>query len=91
MNKKQKIHAGVMQQTRVFVGRDGVTARVKRQFSIAFSGTPTRPGASDLIRVKVQDSCRFDVQSIIDDLEATGAGIFIGARGKFLIFEKIEA
>jgi len=86
--KKQKIHAGMMQQTRVFVGRDGVTARVRKQFSIAFDGTPTRPGASDLIRVKVQDSCGFDVQSIIDDLEATGAGIFVGARGKFLIFEK---
>lgn len=88
MNKKQKIHAGMMQQTRVFVGRDGVTARVKRQFSIAFGGTPTRPGAADLIRVKIQDSCGFDVQSVVDDLEATGAGIFVGARGKFLIFEK---
>lgn len=88
MNKKQKIHAGMMQQTRVFVGRDGVTARVKRQFSIAFGGTPTRHGPSDLIRVKIQDSCRFDVQSIVDDLEATGAWIFVGARGKFLIFEK---
>lgn len=86
--KKQKIHAGMMQQTRVFVGRDGVTARVRKQFSMAFSGTPTRTGASDLIRVKVQDSCGFDVQTIIDDLEATDAGIFIGARGKFLIFEK---
>lgn len=88
MNKKQKIHAGMMQQTSVFVGRDGVTARVRRQFSIAFAGTPTRPGASDLIRVKVQDSCVFEVQSIIDDLEATAAGIFVDARGKFLIFEK---
>lgn len=88
MNKKQKIHAGMMQQTSVFVGRDGVTARVKRQFSIAFGGTPTRPGAADLIRVKIQDSCGFDVQSIVDDLEATATGIFVGARGKFLIFEK---
>ena len=86
--KKQKIHAGMMQQTSVFVGRDGVTARVKRQFSIAFGGTPTRPGAADLIRVKIQDSCGFDVQSIVDDLEATATGIFVGARGKFLIFEK---
>ena len=88
MSKKQKIHEGMMQQTRVFVGRNGVTKRVERQFVSAFGGTPVRPGAATLIRVKVQDSCAFDVQSIVDVLEATGAGIFVGARGKFLIFEK---
>ena len=88
MSKKKLIHDGMMQQTRVFVGRDGVTPRVLRQFRIAWEGTPVRPGRVDLVRVKVQSSCPFPLDRVVSDLESDGSGVFVGARANFLIFQR---
>lgn len=88
MSKRQIIHAGMIEKTRVFVGRDGVTPRVLRQFRIAWEGTPVRPGRVDLVRVKVQRSCPSPLDQVVADLEADGSGIFVGARANFLIFQR---
>lgn len=86
-SKKSLIHKGMMDRARCYVGRHGVTGRVKKRFDTAFYGTPIKPMITDVVKVKIQSGFNGCMDRVIADLCAVGRGAeYIWKYKNFLFF-----
>ena len=77
-----------MLKARLYIGFNGLTPHTIHRFCTAFDGTVMRPHPSDVIKVKVQQTFKGDLDSAIQTLCASNDSEFLAQRGEFLIFYK---
>ena len=67
---------------------NGLQPNTLAAFIDAFNGTCIRPTPSDIVRVKIQNTFKGDIEKLIQELSEESGAVFVKKDGNLLVFWK---